>query len=186
MSDIDKLEQILSLLKNSYTSTNSSQLLEISKLLNILSKDLNMYIEVLFQGLYSNSFNDEEITKELHQSLAVNLKNIIEEKKSELNNEQIIYIIKKIFGLYFPKIVHQNLLKDSLINTFQYILTTLLSSLWKKDNNYDFESLFNLLLCNIKKEFEDKNELIIYQKIVIKFIKGIFDSEPFVNEAFCE
>ena len=182
MSDIDKLEQILSLLKNSYTSTNSSQLLEISKLLNILSKDLNMYIEVLFQGLYSNSFNDEEITKELHQSLAVNLKNIIEEKKSELNNEQIIYIIKKIFGLYFPKIVHQNLLKDSLINTFQYILTTLLSSLWKKDNNYDFESLFNLLLCNIKKEFEDKNELIIYQKIVIKFIKGIFDSEPFVNE----
>ena len=101
MSDIDKLEQILSLLKNSYTSTNSSQLLEISKLLNILSKDLNMYIEVLFQGLYSNSFNDEEITKELHQSLAVNLKNIIEEKKSELNNEQIIYIIKKYSDCIF-------------------------------------------------------------------------------------
>ena len=182
MNDVNQLEHVLSLLKSSYTSTNSSQLLEISKLLNSLSKDLNMYIEVLFQGLYSNLFNDEEINKELYQSLAVNLKNIIIEKKSELNNKQIIYLIKKIFGLYFPKVVNQHILKDSMINIFQNMLTCLLSSLAKNDNNNEFESLFNLLLSNIKKEFEDRNELIICQKIVIKFIKGIFDSNSFVNE----
>ena len=182
MSNINHLEQVLSLLKSSYTSTNSSHLLEITKLLNNLSKDLNMYIEVLFQGLSLNSLNEKEISKELYQSLAVSLKNVIIDKKSELNKEQIINIIKRILGLYFPKIINSYLLYDSIINIFQYSLTNLLSLLPKNDIDNEIESLLNAFIGNLKKGIEDRNELIIYAKIMLKFIKGIFENKSFVNK----
>ena len=44
MNDPKYLEQVLSLLKSSYTCTNSSKLMEVSNLLNNLSKDeINKY-----------------------------------------------------------------------------------------------------------------------------------------------
>ena len=89
MNDSKQLEQILVLLKESYTCTNSSKLQEVAKILKSLSQDVNIYLDVLFHGLSLVSFNNEQIPFELHQSLAVNLKNIIENKIPELNDEQI-------------------------------------------------------------------------------------------------
>ena len=180
MNDIKQLEQILSLLKESYTSTNSSKLVEISKLLNNISKDLIMYIDILFHGLSLSSFNNEQIPFELHQSLSINLKNKIEERKAELGTEQISEIIKKIFELYFLKETNKNLLKEPLIKTFKDILITLLQLISNEESNVIntnkfIDSLFVILLNAIKKENND--EFIINAKIVIKFIQGFFESK---------
>ena len=187
MEDAKQLEQILYLLKSSYTCTNTSKLLEISNILNALSKDLSIYIEVLIQGLSTSSINNEQIPPELHESLAINLKNTIIDKRYELKKEEILGIIKSIFELYFPKINNYNLLKNSIINSFKYILVKLLSLL--KENNSekdnvivkDCENLLNILLSVITKEYSNKDDFIIYAKIVIKFIQSIFESK-FVNK----
>ena len=157
-NDLEQLEKTLILLKESYTCTNSSKLKEISSLLNSLSEDLELYLDMLFHGLSIASFRDEQIPFELHQSLAVNLKNIIEKKAYELNNEQISYLAKKIIGLYFPKITNPNLLKDSVINILKQALKTLLSLLCGKDSletnqNMECENIFSILLNEIKKDY---------------------------------
>ena len=185
-NDLEQLEKTLILLKESYTCTNSSKLKEISSLLNSLSEDLELYLDMLFHGLSIASFRDEQIPFELHQSLAVNLKNIIEKKAYELNNEQISYLAKKIIGLYFPKITNPNLLKDSLINILKQALKTLLSLLNGKDSletnqNMECENIFSILLNEIKKDYQNKDEYVNSVKIVIKFIQSIFESE-LINE----
>ena len=172
MNDAKQLEHILVLLKESYTCTNSSKLQEVGNILNSLSQDVNIYLDVLFHGLSLDSFNKEQIPFELHQSLAVNLKNIIENKKSELNDEQISYLIKRIFELYFPHIKNKNLIKDSLLDILQHILKSLLSLL----NNQDCDNLFLVLLNAIKMEYQNKEEFAINAKIVIKFFEGVFQS----------
>ena len=182
MNDPKRLEETLILLKESYTCTNTSNLKEISKLLNTLSEDLNLHLDVLFQGLSIASFKDEQISPELHQSLAVNLKNIIEKKAFKLNNEQLSYLVKKIFSLYFPKIANPNLSKDSLINIFKHTLKTLLSALSEQDSSendksIDCENLFLILIDAIKKDNQNMDDYIISAKIVIKFTQCIFDSK---------
>ena len=180
MNDSKQLEQILVLLKESYTCTNSSKLQEVAKILKSLSQDVNIYLDVLFHGLSLVSFNNEQIPFELHQSLAVNLKNIIENKIPELNDEQISYLIKKIFELYFPQIKNRNLIKDSLLDILQHILKNLLSS----PNNKNCENLFFILLNAIRMEFQNKDEFAINAKIVMKFFEGIFNSSTAKKDNF--
>lgn len=186
MNDLKQLEQVLVLLKNSYTCTNSSKLLEISNVLNSLSKDLIMYIDVLFHGLSISSYNNEIIPLDLHQSLAINLKNKIEEKKAELSNEQITGIIQKIFDLYFPQAKTENLLNNSLIKIFKNILIILLSfqsnhELCDDDTNKSCEKLFKILLNAINKEYTNKDDYVVNAKIVVKFLEGFFESK-LINE----
>ena len=180
MNDSKQLEQILVLLKESYTCTNSSKLQEVAKILKSLSQDVNIYLDVLFHGLSLVSFNNEQIPFELHQSLAVNLKNIIENKIPELNDEQISYLIKKIFELYFPQIKNRNLIKDSLLDILQHILKNLLSS----PHNKNCENLFFILLNAIRMEFQNKDEFAINEKIVMKFFEAIFNSSTVKKDNF--
>ena len=140
MNEANQLEKILVLLKESYSCTNSSRLKEVGKTLDFLSQDLDTYLEVLFHGLSSVSFNDVQIPFELHQSLAVNLKNLIEDKKLELDNEQISHLVKNIFELFFPQIKNKNLLKYSLINIFKNIIKSISSLI----SNQDSENLYRI------------------------------------------
>ena len=189
MNDINHLEKILVLLKESYSSTNSSRLKEVGQTLNSLSQDMDIYLDVLLHGLSSESFNEEKIPFELHQSLAVNLKNFIMNKKYELTEEQISYLIKNIFQLFFPQIKNKNLLKNSLINIFKFILQSILELL----PNQQSENLFLILINTIKKEYPNKTEFAINAKIVIEFIEAFFDSKivnnnnyvKVINEYYC-
>ena len=189
MNDPKYLEQVLSLLKSSYTCTNSSKLMEVSNLLNNLSKDEITHIDVLLHGLSISSFNNEQIPSQLHESLAVNLKNTITGKKCDLDIKQIIEILKRIFELYFPQVVNPNLLKDSIINIFQYIIRYILSNksfheIKDQDMANDCENFFKILLNMINKEYSNGADFIINSKIVIKFIRSIFESKFINNDNF--
>ena len=167
------LEELLYLLKSSYECPNSSKLLEITQILNDFSKDLPTYLNLLFQGLSLNSLNNFSIPYELHQSIAVNLKNIIIEKKSELNQEQISSLINKIFELYFQKKLNQNLIKDSILYIFKHIIMELLSS---SNTSINYKNLFQILINSLNKENKVPQDFIVYAKIVVIFVKGIFES----------
>ena len=168
------LEELLYLLKSSYECPNSSKLLEITQILNDFSKDLPTYLNLLFQGLSLNSLNNFSIPYELHQSIAVNLKNIIIEKKMELNQEQISSLINKIFELYFRKKLNQNLIKDSILYIFKHIIMELLSL---SNSSINYENLFQVLIHSLNKENNVPQDFISYAKIVVIFVKGIFESK---------
>ena len=168
-----QLEELLSLLETSYSCKDTNKLQEISQLINELSNNFDNYLELLFKGLSLSSFNNKQITLNLHKSLAINLKNVIMEKMLSLKEEQILNLLQKIFILFFSEKINPNLLNESIINIFENIITSLASidSIKSQDEN-----LFKLLTQAITSEPALSENFINKAKIVVRFCKGLFES----------
>ena len=168
-----QLGELLSLLETSYSCKDTNKLQEISQLINELSNNFDNYLELLFKGLSLNSFNNKQMTLNLHKSLAINLKNVIMEKMLSLKEEQILNLLQKIFILFFSEKINPNLLNESIINIFETIISSLSSIDSIKPQG---ENLFKLLTQGITSEPALSDNFINKAKIVIKFCKGLFES----------
>ena len=168
-----QLGELLSLLETSYSCKDTNKLQEISQLINELSNNLDNYLELLFKGLSLSSFNNKQMTLNLHKSLAINLKNVIMEKMLSLKEEQILNLLQKIFILFFSEKINPNLLNESIINIFENIITSLSSLDSIKSQG---ENLFKLLTQAITSEPALSDNFINKAKIVVKFCKGLFGS----------
>jgi len=168
-----QLGELLSLLETSYSCKDTNKLQEISQLINELSNNFDNYLELLFKGLSLSSFNNKQMTLNLHKSLAINLKNVIMEKMLSLKEEQILNILQRIFILFFSEKINPNLLNESIINIFENIITSLSSLDSIKSQG---ENLFKLLTQAITSEPALSDNFINKAKIVVKFCKGLFGS----------
>lgn len=168
-----QLGELLSLLETSYSCKDTNKLQEISQLINELSNNFDNYLELLFKGLSLSSFNNKQMTLNLHKSLAINLKNVIMEKMLSLKEEQILNLLQKIFILFFSEKINPNLLNESIINIFENIITSLSSLDSIKSQG---ENLFKLLTQAITSEPALSDIFINKAKIVVKFCKGLFGS----------
>jgi len=169
----EQLGELLSLLETSYSCKDSNKLQEISQLINGLSNNFDNYLELLFKGLSLSSFNNKQMTLNLHKSLAINIKNVIMEKMLTLKEEQILNLLQKIFILFFSEKINPNLLNESIINIFENIITSLSSIDSIKSQG---ENLFKLLTQAITSEPALSDNFINKAKIVVRFCKGLFES----------
>lgn len=174
MSTNQQLGELLSLLENSYTSKDTQSVLEITKSINILKDNCANYLDLLFKGLSLNSFNNKQISLDLHKSLAINLKNTITEKKLDMNDDQIFLLLQQILQLFFSDINNLNLFDKSIINIFENIITILSSRDSVKSH---CEELFNILLLSISGVPATSNNFINKSKIIIIFCKGLFEAK---------
>ena len=168
-----QLGELLSCLEISYSCKDTNKLQEISQLINELSNNFDNYIELLFKGLSLSSFNNKQLTLNLHKSLAINTKNVIMEKILSLNEEQILILLHKIFILFFSEKINPNLLNESIINIFENVITSLSSIESIKSQG---ENLFKLLTQAITSESALSDNFINKAKVVVRFCKGLFES----------
>ena len=168
-----QLGELLTLLETSYSCKDTNKLQEISQLINELSNNFDNYLELLFKGLSLSSFNNKEMTLNLHKSLAINIKNVIMEKMLSLKEEQILNLLQKIFILFFSEKINPNLLNESIIKIFENIVTSLSSIDSIKSQS---ENLFKLLTQAITSEPAHSDNFINKAKIVVRFCKGLFES----------
>ena len=166
-----KLGELLYLLDSSYFCKDSSEIRNISNLINKLSKNYDNFIDLLFKGLSSNAFNNKKISLELHKCLAVYLKNTILEQKSDMNKDQLLNLIHKIFRLFFINNTNPNLYNKSIIIIFENIIKEISTDCLKSYLG-DF---FSFLLDAIKNI--DPLNFISISKVVLKFSRALFNSK---------
>ena len=171
-SEEQQLVNLLSLLESSYTCQDSSKLKEITQSIQYFQNDFNNYLNILFKGLSISNINNKEISLDLHKSMAINLKNIIIDKKSNMKGIQMFYILQKIFQLFFNTNSNPNLLNESIIKIFGDIIKVLSI----EDIKPYLEKLFKILSQTITQESIQPIHFINTAKIVVKFSKGIFDA----------
>ena len=170
-SNNQKLGELLYLLDSSYFCKDSCEIRNISNLINKLSKNYDNFIDLLFKGLSSNAFNNKKISLELHKCLAVYLKNTILEQKSDMNKDQLLNLIHKIFRLFFINNTNPNLYNKSIIIIFENIIKEISTDCLK---SY-LEDFFSFLLDAIKNI--DPLNFISISKVVLKFSRGLFNSK---------
>ena len=174
MNTDQQLGELLFLLERSYSSKDTQTILDITQSINKLEDNCDNYFDLLFKGLSLNSFNNKQISLDLHKSLALNLKNKINEKKLEMNNDQIFILLRKTLQLFFSNVINVNLFDKSLINIFENIITLLSSRDSVKSH---CEELFNILLLAISIEPATSDNFINKSKVVIIFCKGLFEAK---------
>ena len=179
MESDKKLRELFYLLESSYTCRESSKLKEITQLIKELSLNFEEYLNLLFKGLSLISFNNNQISLDLHKCMAINLKNTIMEKE-DMNADQKFILLQKIFQLFFTINFNPNLLNESIINTFVIVVNILASESIKTH----LEDLFQILSKEMSDEQSKKEDFINRAKIVIKFSRGLFNSKALDKDNF--
>jgi len=174
MNTEQQLGELLSLLERSYSLKDTKAILDITQSINKLENNCDNYLELLFKGLSLISFNNKQISLDLHKSLAINLKNAINKNILELNNGQIFILLHQTLQLFFSNVINTNLFDKSIINIFENIITLLSSRDSIKSN---CEELFNILLLAISGESAISDNFINKSKAVIIFCKGLFEAK---------
>ena len=142
-----KIEEILLLFEESYSCSNNERLNSINeKIKTIIETDFNNYINLLFKCQSLTTFNNRQITLNLHKSIAINIKNVIIQKYMKFSNEYIMNLFEKIFGLYLSpnSYQNQNLFHFSIFDTFNEILDKLTNS--KSLNIENFEKILKSII----------------------------------------
>ena len=173
MSSDEQLGKLLNLLETSYTCEDNTRLKKINEEIDILSKNIENFISLLLKGLSLISFNNKEISLNLHKSLCVNLKNIFSGKKVELRDDQLSSLLDIIFKLFFTPNSNPNLLNESILLIFEDIILKIIT-LIKQPN---LEKLFSNLFLAMSQESMDSNLFINRAKVVIMFIREMFRSQ---------
>ena len=181
MSCDQQLEELLSLLESSYSCEDSTKLQEISQSIKEYEKNFDNFLSLLFKGLSLTSFNNKQISLNLHKSMAVNLKNVIKEKSLDMDDDKIYIYLQKIFVLFFSTIFNPNLSNESIISIFENIITFLLS---RESMKFHCEDLFKILVQAVNSKPSISEDFIIKSKIVVRFCKGLFASKNFTQENF--
>ena len=166
-----KLGELLYLLDNSYSCKDNSELKKITNLINKYSENLNNFVDLLFKGLSLNSFNNKQISLDLHKCISINLKNSIIEKKTDMNKEQLFNIFQKIFQVFFFNNTNPNLSNNSIITIFENIIKELSTDCIKPY----LEDLFSFLSKAIKEL--NPISFINISKIILKFSRALFNSK---------
>ena len=174
MNTDQQLGELLSLLERSYSSKDTKAILDISQSIKQFQDNCGNYLDLLFKGLSLNSFNNKQISLDLHKSLAINLKNTINEKNLELNSDQIFMLLQQILQLFFSSVVNTNLFDKSIINIFENIITLLTS---RDSIKSHCEEIFTILLLAISGEPSTSDNFINKSKTVIIFCKGLFEAK---------
>ena len=173
MSSDEQLGQLLSLLESSYTCEDNEKIKKINEEIDNLSKNLENYLSLLLKGLSLTSFNNKEISLNLHKSLSINLKNILSRKNLEIKDNQLSSLIEIIFKLFFTPNSNPNLLNESILLIFEEIIHKIISLTQK----LNLEKIFNFLYQAISQEPKQSIIFINRAKIVITFIRVIFRSQ---------
>ena len=174
MNTDQQLGELLSLLEKSYSSKDTQAILDITQSINKFEENCGNYLDLLFKGLSINSFNNKQISLDLHKSLSIALKNTINKKKLELNNEQTFILLQQTLQLFFSNAINAHLLDKSIINIFGNIITLLSSGDSIKSH---CEELFTILLLAISGEPATSDNFINKSKTVIIFCKGLFEAK---------
>ena len=171
-----KIIEIYMLLEETFTSKETKKIKEARNKLNEIFKDIKSSVELLFIALAYKQIGGREIPLDIHKSVAIYLKNLFYAQKNFESNEIYNYILK-IFDLIFNKSKNNpNLLNISIFNSFQTMITALLSSKQILEDNQDYiTQLFDILYNSIKNT-SPENFLEI-AKSVILLISSLFTSK---------
>ena len=146
-----KILEIYLLLEETFSSKETKKIKEARNKLNEIFKDIKNSVELLFLALSYKTIGGKEIPLDIHKSVAIYLKNIFFAQKT-FNAEEIYGYILKIFDLIFNRSKENpNLDNISVFNSFQTMISILLSSKTIIEQNNDYiNKLFAILLDSIK------------------------------------
>jgi len=178
-----KIYEIYLLLEETFSSKDTKKIKDARNKLNEIFKDLKNSVDLLFIALSYKTIGGKEIPLDIHKSVAIYLKNILCVQKIFKSDEVYNYILK-IFDLIFNKSNENPNLKNIAINnSFQTMVTNLLSSkaVLEEKNDYIIK-LFEIVSDSIK-NVKTENFLDV-AKSVILLISSLFSSKSANNENY--
>ena len=161
LTEENQTNKILNLLEATYLSKDTKEIKEAENELDILSKKLNNFNDILYKCLLINSINGKKITLNLHKSVLLYLRTMIMKKSGELSLQEIYECIKNIIKLIFSWEQNPNLNNGSLMLLIQYIINFLLNLSVAKDNDELVYNLLNEILKFSNKKYNNDDEILI-------------------------
>ena len=170
-----KIIEIFKLLEETFKGKDNNKIKESTIKLNQIFSNIKDSINILFVALSSKILSGQEIPLELHKSITLYFKNLLYLHK-DLDPEDILYCLNKIFELIFNKNKENPHISDNLIfNAFQNMIHHLLSLkniIAKKDY---INHSFKIILNNI--QITNNENFLIIAKFVILLSSNILSSK---------
>ena len=170
-----KIIEIFKLLEETFKGKDNNKIKESTIKLNQIFSNIKDSINILFVALSSKIISGQEIPLELHKSITLYFKNLLYLHK-DLDPEDILYCLNKIFELIFNKNKENPHISDNLIfNAFQNMIHHLLSLkniIAKKDY---INHSFKIILNNI--QITNNENFLIIAKFVILLSSNILSSK---------
>lgn len=188
INEEESFKQLLTLLQGTFTKHNTKELKEISNQLMELSLDYKKHISHLLYALTIKNFRGIEISLDLHKSIAIYLKNFINNpKKVVLNMEETKTLIKQIFQISFEPFLqgaigNPNINNDSIKAQLQLVISYLVSIEPLLSSPSDFISLFQDLM-DLSKRVSKENFIEIYNGI-LNYMVSLFSSKAITEENY--
>ena len=173
----DNFLKTLQLLQSSYTTSNNNELQEIQKQLSILSENTEEHINNLLRGLSIDSFNNFEINCDLHKSIAICLKNVINSKIQKSSQFDMLTVLNSLLNVMLNS-NQKDLLNQAINQTLNNVISLIISNDIFLKNEKNLEEFLNLLLNEMNK----KENILIKSNMVISLLNTLISGKCFTGE----
>ena len=167
------LINMLKLLEDTFIGKNTKKVEEAKNKLEQI--EIKYRISLLLKALTIDSIQSNKISRDLHKSVVVCLKNILYKKAEAFSPEELLLYINKLMEILLTNKTNSNLNQHSIISMIQSIITNLASCDKMVQNKNFLIQLFEILLKSIKNA--TKENFLQAGKIVILLCSSLLISK---------
>ena len=175
-NEIEELSEILSLLQNTFSGSDTKKVDEAKSKLKAKFTDFHKYTSLLFKALSLKSINNQEISLDLHKSVIIYIKNILVNNQKKLEASEMYECINNLVNLLFDEAnPNKNLSHPSILDIIQNLIQLLLNTPKIMSDQSYIDKIFQKLLAAISNA--NQNNFLKIGKIVVNLCSSLLTSK---------